>query len=535
MSSEYVAPSEVADDPDPVHRADSRSLPHLLRTHFPKLRLGGYSLAVVSVLLAFLLRFLLDPWLGNESRYVVFVVAVAFTGLYAGLRPALLAAALGAGVAYFCFVPPRYRWGFAGRRDAVGFGVYVLAVAAVILLTRARISAAERAEHSLKSQVEAERRLLDAETLFRRFMDNSSVCSYLRDEDGRCVYANEAAKRDFGIGPNQFENGVRQDAPGSEFREQDREVLNAGRALEFLDRGGPGGERYWLTGKFPFVDQSGRRFVGGVSLEITDRMRAEELLRKTERLSSAGQMASILSHEINNPLAALTNLIFLLEQAPLASPEREFVSQAGNMLNRINRIAGMTMACYFEERSLESLHIGRVVGEVAEGLSAKQSFRNIHVVREFNSDAILVASPFHIRQSLANLITNALESSAQTVRIRVSDGRQWRGSRRKGVRITIADDGRGIPPELRERIFEPFFSTKSENGAGLGLWVSRAFVLRNGGTLQLRSAVSGPKKGTCVSVFLPVPAAAFRAPAQAEAKFASAVGDLPAAVPQEKG
>lgn len=280
--------------------------------------------------------------------------------------------------------------------------------------------------------------------------------------------------------------------------------------MEFVDRGGLSGERSWLTGKFPFVDRAGRKFVGGVSIEITDRLRAEELLRKTERLSSAGQMAWILSHEINNPLAALTNLIFLLDQQPLAPPAREFVSQASDMLNRINRIAGMTMACYFEERSLEPLQVCRIVGEVVEGLTARPGFKHIHVVREFNSDAVLVASPFHVQQSLANLLTNALESGAQTVRIRISNARQWRGARHKGVRITIADDGHGIQPELCERLFEPFFSTKPENGAGLGLWASRAFVLRNGGTLQLRSAIGGPKKGTSVSVFFPVPATAFR-------------------------
>lgn len=506
MPSDSVAPSEVADDPDTPHSADSPSFLHSLRVPFATRHLGGYSLAIASVALAFLLRFLLDPWLGNESRYVVFVVAVAVTGLYAGLRPALLAAALGAGVAYFCFVPPRYRWGFAGRRDAVGFAVYLLAVVAVILLTSARISAAERAEHSLKSQMEAERRLLDAETLFRHFMDNSSVCSYLRDEHGRCVYANEAARRDFGFEANPFESGQATDTEGSASREQDRTVLHAGRAMEFVDTGGPGGARSWLTGKFPFVDRSGHKFVGGVSIEITDRVRAEELLRKTERLSSAGQMAWILSHEINNPLAALTNLIYLLDQQQLPSPARDFVSQAGDMLHRINRIASMTMGCYFEERSLEPLQVCRVVSEVADGLTARQGFEHIHLVRQFNCDAVLVASPLHLRQAVANLLTNAVESGAQTVRIRISGSRLRHGTARDCVRITIADDGRGVQPDSRERIFEPFYSTKSENGAGLGLWVSRAFVLRNGGSLQIRSAVNGPRRGTCISVCLPVSA-----------------------------
>ena len=208
-----------------------------------KIRIAGYSLAVISVVLAFLLRLLVDPWLGNQSPYLLFVVAVAVTGLYAGIRPALLAAALGTGVAYFCFVPPRYEWGFAGVSDAVGFAVYLLGVAGVILLTRARIRATEKSEQH--------------------------------------------------------------------------------------------------------------------------RMQAEEILLKTERLSAAGQMASLLAHEINNPLAALTNVMFLLNQQPLSSPSRELLIAGTDALYRVNRIAGMTMGFFFEKKAPVPVRIREIVYEVA--------------------------------------------------------------------------------------------------------------------------------------------------------------------------
>jgi PAS domain S-box-containing protein len=472
-----------------------------------RLRIRGYSLAVVAVLLAFLVRLLADPWLGDHDPYIVFVVAVAVTGLYAGVRAACLATALGTVTAYFCFVPPRYKWGFAGKSDAVGFGVYLLAASGVVLLTHARNRAAMKAEESLKNQVEAERKLLDAEALFRHFMDHSSACAYLRDEEGRCVYANEAAKREFGTEVHQG-NREGQRTIRSDFREQHLHVRAAGQSVEFLDRKmGEGGERYWLTSKFPFVDQSGRRFIGGISFEITERMRAEEILRKTERLSAAGQMASLLAHEINNPLAALTNVMFLLNQEPLVSPAREFLSQASDALTRINRIAAMTMGFYFEKDTAAPLHICRVIDEVADVLASSESFRDIRVVRDLSYDGTLVASPSGIQQLIASLLTNAMESGAQAIRIRVRAGWEWRQRGRGGVRITIADDGRGIPQELRDRIFEPFFSSKAEKGTGLGLWASRAVVLRNDGTIQLRSAVAGPRKGTCVSVFLPTAAA----------------------------
>ncbi len=359
-------------------RLPDRSVPIVLRNA----RIGGYSLAVLSVVLAFVLRRLLDPWLGDQSPYLLFVVSVAVAGLYAGVRPALLAGALGTVVAYFCFVPPRYEWGFAGLSDAVGFGVYVLAAAGVILLTHARNRAIEKAEQH--------------------------------------------------------------------------------------------------------------------------RIQAEEILLKTERLSAAGQMASLLAHEINNPLAALTNVMFLLNQQALSSPSRELLSAGTDALHRINRIAGMTMGFFFEKDAPVPVRIREIIDDVAGVLTSAERFKNIQCSRDFKADPDIVASPPRMKQLLASLLTNAMESGARTVRVRLNVGTEWRLPRRDGVRITIADDGCGIRRELREKIFEPFFSSKSEKGTGLGLWATRAIVLRNDGRIKMRSAVAGPRKGTCVSVFLPI-------------------------------
>ncbi len=346
-----------------------------------RVRVGSYSLAVISVILAFLLRLVVDPWLGDQSPYLLFVVAVAVTGLYAGVRPALLAAGLGTLVAYFCFVPPRYKWGFAGISDAVGFGVYTLGVAAVILLTHALIR--------------------------------------------------ENAKSD------------------------------------------------------------------------QQRLKAKEILLKTERLSAAGQMASQLAHEINNPLAALTNIMFLLKQQPLDLPSRELLTAGTDALQRINCIARMTIGLFSDKDAPVSERICDIVNEVADTLSSAERFKSIHCLFDFKADPTFVISPPKLKQLIANLLTNAMESGASMVRIRVNVG-MWGVSGRSGIRITIADDGRGIQSEHCERIFEPFFTSKSEKGTGLGLWASRAIVLRSGGAIRLRTEVFGPRKGTCLFVFLPV-------------------------------
>ena len=499
-ANSLVSPVGISDQ---THTADLPQSPHVVRRAISRrLKKGGYWLAIISVLLAFLVRLLVDPWLRDQSPYLMFVVAVAVTGLYAGVRPAALAAALGTVVAYFCFVPPRYRWGFAGVSDAVGFAVYAFATISVILLTHARIRAAAKAEQSLKSQIEAERKLVDAETLFRHLMEHSSACAYLRDEDGHCVFANQVARREFGIEPNECHDSGRARGASARLREQDRQVLEGGVPMEFVD-GRPGGERRWLTSKFPFIDQYGRRFIGGISFEITDRVRAEEILRKTERLSAAGQMASLLAHEINNPLAALTNVMYLLNQRVFRSPERELITSGTEALNRINRIASMTMGFFFDKGTPAPVRICEVIDQVAEALLSTERFKAVQFIRDFKCDGTVVSSSPRIKQLVASLLTNAMEAGATMVRVRVHVARDWRRQGREGVRMIIGDDGHGIRPELRKRLFEPFFSSKDEKGTGLGLWASKAIVMKNDGTIKLRSAVAGPRKGTSVCVFLP--------------------------------
>src|SRR6185312_5542589 len=225
-----------------------------LRQLSPHFQISGYWFALVSVFCAFLLRLLVDRWLGDHMPYLTFVVAIAATGLYAGVRPAIFAALLGAGTAYFCFVPPRYEWGFAGISDAVGFGVYLCAAAGVVLLTLARNSAAARAEQSLKQQIESEQNLLDAQSLLKNFLDNGPACAYLRDEEGRYVYLNQMSKRLLGIDGDDASGTGAHPLPEEtdlHFRSQDREILRTGRPQQSVDKViRPDGDHHWLTLKF---------------------------------------------------------------------------------------------------------------------------------------------------------------------------------------------------------------------------------------------------------------------------------------------
>jgi PAS domain S-box-containing protein len=482
-----------------------------LRQFTSDFKFSGYWFAVVSVFLAFLLRLVIDPWLRDQMPYLTFVVAIAATGLYAGVRPAIFATLLGAVTAYFCFVPPRYEWGFAGISDAVGFGVFLFAAAGVVLLTLARNNAAAKAEESLKEQIEAERRLLDARSLLKNFLDNGPACAYLRDEEGRYVYLNEMAKRLLGIDGDDASRINVDSVPTQtdlQSESQDREILQTGpqQSVDKIVR--PDGDHYWFTVKFPFIDQNGKKFVGGTSFEITERLRAEEILRKTERFAASGQMAGLLSHHINNPLAGVTNFLYLLAGETLTPKGREFLRQANEELNRVNRITGLTLGFYHEKNNPDPFAVGPVIAEVAEALSAVPAFQHVRIDRDFKCKATVLASGAGIRQLLTNLLVNAMESGAKTIRIRVAHGRDWRRPGLRGVRISIADDGHGIIRENLKHLFQPFFSTKGTRGTGLGLWSSRAIVLKIDGSIKLRSVAVGLRTGTCVSLFLPTVAIA---------------------------
>jgi signal transduction histidine kinase len=478
-------------------RSDSDHRPSFFGGRF---QMRPYYLAVLSTLFGLGLRFALDPWLKDQMPYVTFLVSVALTGLYAGVRPALLSTALGAAVAYFCFIPPRYHWGFADISDAVGFLAYLGAALAIVALTRARNQAHEKVNLTLQAQINAERKLGDAHKLIQMFVDNRPGCSYLRDQTGRYVYFNNEAKRLIGIADGERNQTGAQQI----FEQQDQQVVGSGGPLQFVHKvGSRDDERYFLTSKFLFTSQEGQIFVGSFSTDITDQMKAEQLELEVARLAGASQMVAMVAHEVNNPLAAVTSSLFLLGREVLPDRSRELVAIAETELSRLAHITRLAIGLYKEAQKPEMVRPCEMVDNAVNRLVERFSLKHVHIQRDFKWNDVFVASAIDIRQLLDNVIANSLESGAGRIRVRVEQGKSWRMSTRLGIRISICDDGRGMSPQQYTHAFEPFFTTKSQKGTGLGLWISKVIALRNGGTISLRSATSSRRHGTCVSVFLP--------------------------------
>ena len=222
-------------------------------------------------------------------------------------------------------------------------------------------------------------------------------------------------------------------------------------------------------------------------------------LINSERLAAAGRMANTLAHEINNPLEALTNIFYLLQMNELSPQAQELVAIAARELDRVGHITRSTLSFYRKVPG-RTLDLRSLLEEVVQLFSSRASQHNIEIVTDYAEGIENAHYDPSLRQVFANLVGNALEAMETTggriqLRVRLLG---------KSAVVTVADTGHGIDKANLRSIFEPFFTTKGERGTGLGLWVTRGIVEEQGGSLMLRSATSGPHRGTTIRITMPV-------------------------------
>jgi PAS domain S-box-containing protein len=261
----------------------------------------------------------------------------------------------------------------------------------------------------------------------------------------------------------------------------------------------PDGSVYWTAARGAIeCDAKGKavRMVG-MCMDITRRKLTEEALRKTEKLAAAGRLSATIAHEVNNPLEAITNLIFLARNEDKPEDRNHLLEMADKELQRISHITRQTLGFYRDSARATSVDLGEVVGSVLEIFQGKVKSKGIHIESDLDGDVIVHGSAGELTQVVSNLISNALDASppGSTMRVRL----KARGGR---AAFLVADQGKGIPAEVRPMIFEPFFTTKRDVGTGLGLWISRRIVENHGGTIQFRSSDSASAKGTVFLVNL---------------------------------
>ena len=256
------------------------------------------------------------------------------------------------------------------------------------------------------------------------------------------------------------------------------------------------GSTYWIAGRgtIAFGDAGEPLRMAGMCMDITARKRTEETLRKTEKLAAAGRLAATIAHEINNPLEAVTNLLYLARAEGSLDSSRMLIDMADRELQRVSHITRQTLGFYREATSPVRFDLADVLKSVIDVFQGKLGSRAVSAMVEAKGPVPMYGVPGELRQVFANLLSNAIDASpaGSGITIRIKQTENW-------AQVTIADRGAGIPRQAREQIFEPFFTTKKDVGTGLGLWVSRQIVANHGGEIRFRS---GEGKGTVFVVYL---------------------------------
>jgi PAS domain S-box-containing protein len=282
------------------------------------------------------------------------------------------------------------------------------------------------------------------------------------------------------------------------------------RELELTGETGSKGKPWtWIASAYPVRTTPRQvRWVGIIVLDASDRKRSEEALRKTEKLAATGRLAASIAHEINNPLEAITNLLFLLRNfCELDDASRNYVVMAEHEAQRIAEITQQTLRFYRQSTLPTRATMAELLGSVLSLYHGRLNTLSIEVVREFDPMMDLFCFAGELRQVFANLVGNAIDATVGGGRlvVRARRSRCWKDPAIEGVRFTVADTGAGMSAEVRDRIFEAFFTTKEVTGTGLGLWVSHEIIVKHRGLVQVRSRVAGDghRSGTVFGLFIP--------------------------------
>jgi C4-dicarboxylate-specific signal transduction histidine kinase len=234
-------------------------------------------------------------------------------------------------------------------------------------------------------------------------------------------------------------------------------------------------------------------------LDLREQLRlAQEALQRSERIVLAGKFSGAIMHEINNPLEAITNLVYLAKLAA-HDPERVkcYAQQAEEQLALVRTIARQTLSFYRDQRTAQDIDIVELL-EAALRIHTKHLLeKQVDIQRRLPDKLVIQGNSGELLEVLSNLIVNALEalSNRGTLYLRARSGNEE-------THITVADNGCGIPEEIGRSLFVPFHTGKGETGTGLGLWLSKGLIEKHRGRIRWRTSVRPGRSGTTFRISL---------------------------------
>jgi PAS domain S-box-containing protein len=284
------------------------------------------------------------------------------------------------------------------------------------------------------------------------------------------------------------------------------ESIRAGRRVEHFET-----RRVTKSGKLldvsltisPIKDEHGQ-VIGASKIlrDISLRRQLEQSLLQAEKIAATGRMAATIAHEINNPLEAVVNLLYLLRPMTTDPTGVKYLSSAEAELGRVSHIAKQTLGYYREHAAASSTSIGEIVLHAIAIYEPRCKAAGIHIKHALNSSRKIVLRRGEMMQVVSNLIVNAIYAmqAGGVLSMSVEDT----ASSSNGIILTIQDDGVGIAAADLPRVFEAFFTTRSTVGTGIGLFVAKQFIEGHGGQIEIESRNNSENHGTTVRVFLPV-------------------------------
>lgn len=264
----------------------------------------------------------------------------------------------------------------------------------------------------------------------------------------------------------------------------------------------------WYRVRYDII-QSESHVSGSVLIltDITDQKKLQETLKLSERLAATGRLAHIIAHEINNPLEAMSNLLYLAAQDTSISGETHaYIEQASYELIRISQITKQVLAYHRESKQPVPTSANELLDGVLAMFRAHMGGMGVELASRLSCGDEILVHPGEIRQVFGNIISNALDATSPMhgkLRVRCFRARDQKRNL-MGVRFLFSDNGPGISAVNIPHIYEAFYTTKQAKGSGIGLWLSSEVIQKHRGRIRLRTRTSGPYKGTLFDVFFPI-------------------------------
>ncbi|HEY7099472.1 MAG TPA: PAS domain S-box protein [Terriglobales bacterium] len=430
----------------------------------------------------------------HEDPFAIFIAAVIVVARFFGFGPALICTVASACVlAYWVFPPTGFLVTHNDAERLVVFGVVSILTAGLA-----------------RQRSRAETREGDMRQMMASIVESSNDAILSVSYGGIVTSWNRGAETLYGYTAEEaIGQHISLIAPPERIQEisQNTIRLQRGEHIEsyHTERMRKDGRRVSVMLSISPLRKSKGMVIGSsvIARDITAQKRAEEALRRNEKLATAGRLAATIAHEINNPLEAVINLLYLAQQSPERS--HEYLKQAEQEVQRVAVIAHQTLGFVREHASPKPLNVTETIAQILHLYSRRLQQKHIRVLERFDKDAEVWGFAGELRQLFSNLTLNAIDAvkDGGTLQLRVSRRHEWGNPSRRGVRILIADNGSGIARGDMQHIFEPFFTTKKDVGTGLGLWLAHGVVQKHAGSIRVRSRTVPGKNGTVFSVFLP--------------------------------